>query len=349
LNLSKEIVENFLKGNCSDEEWEAISQALEKNPAALDAYIDKSNWDEIGLITVSMPAQAREHINSVVMQHINKKSGRLVFIKYAAIAAGVIGFLFLVSQLFIFNDRNKSNTDIAQHTTAVSKDTVLENKSNKRKLFRLSDGSEVALSSGSSLRFTKGFTSVNRELYLKGEAWFNVASDKARPFTVYSGALATTALGTSFTIKNVESGGEIDVTLHSGKVVVRQSEQMKDIFLLPGNMLKFNTTTMVCKVTTVASDTASAVAYSKPAPAAAVRYIESTLTFDREPLANVFNTLQTEYKTSISFDEEMLNGLSFTGSIPPTQPLKKVLENIAFVNDLTITGTAKQYKVSRHN
>jgi hypothetical protein len=63
----------------------------------------------------------------------------------------------------------------------------------------------------------------------------------------------------------------------------------------------------------------------------------------------VFTTLQTEYKTNISFDEEMLNGLSFTGSILPTQPLKKVLENIAFVNDLTITRTATNYKVSRHN
>lgn len=337
-----------MKGNCSDEEWGAIAQALEKDPAALDAYIDKSNWDEIGLVSASMPAQAREHINAVVMQHINKKNGRLVFIKYAAVAAGVMGFLFLVSQaLFMFGNHHKSNTGIAQRTDAIAKDTVLENNTNKSKLFRLSDGTQVALSSGSALRFTKGFSSVSRELHLKGEAWFNVASDKARPFTVYSGTLATTALGTAFTIKNVDSSGEIDVTLHSGKVVVRQAEQKKEIFLLPGNMLKFNTRSMLCKVTTASNDTPVA-AYVKSAPVL-VKYIEKTLTFDREPLANVFKTLQAEYKTNISFDEEMLNGLSFTGSIPPTQPLKTVLENIAFVNDLTITRTATNYKVSRHN
>jgi ferric-dicitrate binding protein FerR (iron transport regulator) len=283
----------------------------------------------------------------MVMRHISKKSGRVVMIKYAAIAAGIIGFLFLVSQaLFIFSGHSRTNADVAQ--AAVAKDTVIENTTNERKLFRLSDGSQVALSAGSSLRFKRGFTSVSRELNLKGEAWFNVATDQKRPFTVYSGTLATTALGTSFTIKAIEAEAEINVTLHSGKVVVRQTEQKKDIVLSPGNTLVFNRSTLACRVTTgTTTNDIQVVAQAKPP--LPVMYMENTLTFDREPLANVFKTLQTEYKTNISFDEDNLTGLSFTGSIPPTQSLKTTLDKIAFVNDLTVTKTATNYKVSKHN
>lgn len=349
MNLSKEIVEHFLKGNCSDEELQAITDALEADPGALDAYIDKSNWDEVGLAGMSMPTQARERINAAVMQHINKRKAKIVVIKYVAIAAAVIGFLFFVSQVVsVLSDHRKRSVDVAQTTaTASARDTVIENNSGKSRMFRFGDGSQVVLSNNSSLRFKLGFTSDSRELHLEGEAWFNVATDKARPFTVYSGTLATTALGTSFTVKALNTSDEIDVTLHSGKVVVRQADQKKSVVLLPGNTLKFNRNTLACKVTTDSNDTAVAV-FAKPAPVV-VKYMENTLTFDREPLANVFRTLQSEYKTNISFDEEMLDGLSFTGSIPSTQPLKKVLDKIAFVNDLTITKTATHYKVDKHN
>ncbi|MDH7464204.1 FecR domain-containing protein [Chitinophagaceae bacterium 26-R-25] len=348
MNLSKEIVEHFLKGNCSDEELKAITDALEADPGALDAYIDKSNWDEIGLAGMSMPTNVQERINAAVMQHVNKRNAKMVVMKYAAIAAAVVGILFFISQVrLVLSDNHKASVDIAQSVAASLRDTVIENNSGKSRMFRLSDGSQVELSNGSSLQFKLGFTATARELHLEGEAWFNVATDKARPFTVYSGTLATTALGTSFTIKAFNAGEEIDVTLHSGKVVVRQAEQKKDIVLLPGNTLKFNTSTMASKVTNDSNDTA--VATCRKPTVIPVMYMENTLTFDREPLANVFKTLQTEYKTNISFDEEMLNGLSFTGSIPPTQPLKTVLDKIAFVNDLMITGTTTNYKVSRHN
>ncbi|MBV4359919.1 FecR family protein [Pinibacter aurantiacus] len=348
MNLSKEIVENFLKGNCSDEELKAITDALEADPGALDAYIDKSNWDEIGRANKSMPTQAQERINAAVMQHINKRNVRLIVMKYAAIAAAVIGVVFFISQVVsLLSDNHKAGADIAQSNAVSARDTVVENNSGKNRMFRLSDGSQVELSNGSSLRFQLGFTATARELYLEGQAWFNVATDKARPFTVYSGTLATTALGTSFTIKAFNASEEIDVTLHSGKVVIKQAAQKKDIFLLPGKTLVFNRNTLAYKVTAGSIDAPLATC-GKPAPIV-VKYMENALTFDREPLANVFKTLQTEYKTNISFDEEMLNGLSFTGTIPPTQPLKTVLDKIAFVNDLTITGTTTNYKVGRHN
>src|SRR5690606_18082388 len=65
----------------------------------------------------------------------------------------------------------------------------------------LPDGSKVTLNSNSSISYTEGFTESTREIKLKGEAFFQVTKDPARPFIVHTGNIATTALGTSFNIR----------------------------------------------------------------------------------------------------------------------------------------------------
>src|SRR5690554_3153293 len=68
----------------------------------------------------------------------------------------------------------------------------------QKSIFQLADGSSVTLNSDSELRFGSGFGQGHRDVYLKGEAFFEVASDDRLPFKVYTGELVTTALGTSF-------------------------------------------------------------------------------------------------------------------------------------------------------
>ena len=68
------------------------------------------------------------------------------------------------------------------------------------------------------------FQNNKREIYLEGEAYFKVAKDKTKPFTVFAGALATTALGTQFRITaKKNTPGNITVKLFTGKVAIRSS------------------------------------------------------------------------------------------------------------------------------
>ncbi len=85
----------------------------------------------------------------------------------------------------------------------------------------LPDSSFVYLSPQSTLRISPGYGHSQRTLRLSGQAFFDVSGDARRPFTVLSGSVSTTALGTAFRIVSYEEGKQINVSLSYGKVLIR--------------------------------------------------------------------------------------------------------------------------------
>src|SRR5690606_12857021 len=81
-----------------------------------------------------------------------------------------------------------------------------------------------------------GFAKDKRELTLQGEGFFQVTKDPARPFTVHTGNIATTALGTSFNVRHHKSDSISEISLVTGKVRlgIQGKEGMKTADLLPG-------------------------------------------------------------------------------------------------------------------
>ena len=71
---------------------------------------------------------------------------------------------------------------------------------------RLPDGSTVAVAPGGQLKYPRQFASTHRTVYLRGQAFFSVAHDKAHPFRVYTSQVVTTVLGTSFLVRAPENG-----------------------------------------------------------------------------------------------------------------------------------------------
>lgn len=104
----------------------------------------------------------------------------------------------------------------------------------------LHDGSKVILNSGSTLRYVKNFEPDKRILYLNGEAYFEVMKDSLRPFSVITGDVMTTALGTSFNISAYKNE-ELDISLLTGKVTVDvKMNNSKSVLLEEGEGLKVN-------------------------------------------------------------------------------------------------------------
>lgn len=90
----------------------------------------------------------------------------------------------------------------------------------------LDDGSKIQLGPRSQLRFE--FDDRRRDIRLaKGEAWFEVATDEARPFIVYTDFATVRARGTSFAVEIIEAG--IRVTVQHGSVVVAQDSPRRDV------------------------------------------------------------------------------------------------------------------------
>lgn len=91
-------------------------------------------------------------------------------------------------------------------------------KGEKARLF-FHDGTEVFLNADSKIRYPKKFGLTKRKIYLEGEAYFNVSSNKKRPFIVNTGETSVKVLGTSFNINAYKDNREVRVVLDKGEIL----------------------------------------------------------------------------------------------------------------------------------
>jgi len=87
----------------------------------------------------------------------------------------------------------------------------------------LPDGSVVSLNAGSKIAYQKGFGINNRNLTLKGEAYFEVGQNAALPFIITSGDASIKVTGTTFNVKAYTDQAEIRVTVTSGTVLLYET------------------------------------------------------------------------------------------------------------------------------
>ena len=103
----------------------------------------------------------------------------------------------------------------------------------------LSDGSRVWLNSDTRLRYPVSFIGEKREVYLEGEAYFEVShSDK--PFEVHGGGQCVRVLGTSFNVMAYGDESKVQTTLVSGSVRVVLDQSDKTVLLTPGHQAEMD-------------------------------------------------------------------------------------------------------------
>ena len=207
----------------------------------------------------------------------------------------------------------------------------------------LNDGSTVQLAKNSSLSWYDPFINDRRDLSLNGTAIFKVAKEKARPFTVYAGGLATRALGTRFLV-NAADPGKVRIQLLEGKVGVSSATgsdlTMKEVYLTPGQEFSFDRTSRLYTVGTIPARPGNPV---KPA----LPDNKPDLVFRKEPLGLVFEKVGHLYNIPISFKKEQLDGLYFTGTFLKSDNLNIVLSTICNVNDLLVTKEGDSIIITR--
>lgn len=144
-------------------------------------------------------------------------------------AATECAALILILVAALFTQRFRS--------PAAYHELVYATTSQQHKKIILSDSSVVFLSPGSSIRLTQPFQGDKRQITLTGQAIFEATHDPARPFSVISGDLVTTALGTSFKVTSFPGNKDTRVALSYGKVIVQDLKTTGGedaLYLAPG-------------------------------------------------------------------------------------------------------------------
>lgn len=106
----------------------------------------------------------------------------------------------------------------------------------------LSDGTEIQLNSGSNIRFPVKFPETgNREVYIYGEAFFDVTKDSEHPFIVNSKDLAVKVLGTKFNFSSYDEQKEVSTVLVQGSVSLHRGSNLQEgTLLVPGEKGAWN-------------------------------------------------------------------------------------------------------------
>jgi len=111
---------------------------------------------------------------------------------------------------------------------------ILTDAGQKNVRVDLPDGSTVYLNRNSSITYPDKFDSQSRTVKLEGEAYFDIESDKTRPFTVNAGDADVTVLGTSF---NVNTGNNrVEVLVTSGEVLLKSHAGEESVTLEQGDL-----------------------------------------------------------------------------------------------------------------
>ncbi|MCT1526979.1 FecR domain-containing protein [Sphingobacterium hotanense] len=192
------------------------------------------------------------------------------------------------------------------------------------KILQLNDGTKVTLSPGATFRYPKQFEKDARQVYLdEGRAYFDVAKDKTKPFTVHSERLATTALGTSFIVQNYREYGYEKISLYTGSVKIDQpgDNHGGSIILVPGQEFEkdMGHSQNLVHQFDVNKDPMTA----------------GTLVFNKDRMDVVLYNIASHYHVKLDFNPEMLKSLYVTGTYRHTK-VEEVLKSIAFTHKLMI-------------
>lgn len=182
----------------------------------------------------------------------------------------------------------------------------------------LPDGSDVTLNALSKMRYPSHFGIFSREVELDGEAYFSVSADKSRPFSVHTGALDVTVLGTKFNVKAY--GGEpVRVHLDEGSVLLEDHGSLRRV-LKPGENAEYDRGTGNCQISaTFDRDAASA-------------WTRNRQCFNRAPLSEVINTIARLYGVEFNAGDLTILSERFTISFSNKCSINEVLTDIETVS-----------------
>lgn len=140
---------------------------------------------------------------------INKYFKIKQYLKVAAIFTFVFSLGGVISFL-VFSKKQILDNSICQIVTPLGAKSQVT----------LPDGTEIWLNAGTKLTYTRSFGITNRKIYLEGEAFCKVKSDKKNPFIVQTSLVKVTALGTSFNVKAYPDDIIVSTTLVDGIVKI---------------------------------------------------------------------------------------------------------------------------------
>ena len=321
--MNDELIIRYLSGDTSAEEERTVLAWIGQSPENEKHFqvsrkvfeLAKKHYTTQG--PQGLPINVDQEWNQFVDNIDNKKTRTLpqpAQTTWMRMAAALLIALMSGAIFYFYTNRNREILyQAAENTLDVS----------------LPDGSHVILNSHSELSYQPGYGDEDRRVKLKGEAFFDVARNAAKPFIITVNQAEVEVLGTSFDVQAyderdalevvVETGivkfsvpsakGEVTITAGQMGVYSKTGQHMSSFKNGDPNYLSWNTRKLVFEeidlrtvIAAINKTYHSNIVLPKDVPASCV----VTVTFDRQTLEAVLNVLKTTLNLTYKMDGDRI-------------------------------------------
>lgn len=180
----------------------------------------------------------------------------------------------------------------------------------------LADGSKVWLNADSKLKYPVSFSDTVRKVFIEGEAYFEIAENKDKPFIVHTNDYDVNVLGTSFNVMAYNNEQQTATTLVEGSVKITRPESESPVYLIPGQQAVLKEQSNKIEITKV--DTYQYTSWK-----------DGLFVFKSEPLGNIAKKFSRWYDCEIQFTDMELKNARFTGTLKKNTDLGELLNIIS--------------------
>lgn len=293
---------NWLKSSDSNEGFDYVSQVIWTQIVERDTPQEEKDLnrlsEEVDLLLQKIQSEKQRPAKK------RKLLQRTWLLRVAAVALLVI----TLGAAYLLNSSDQSSSTYKELITQIA-----------IKEYKLPDGTQVILNSGSKLIVPDDFNKKDRLIEIEGEAFFDVAPNPQKPFIIKDGNVQIKVLGTSFNFKGYKEDDFVRLAVSSGKVLVSVSDLDLQLRVNPLEHLSINKTDG-----TLTKDLFEENHY--------VSWTKGLLYFDNEPIKEVVKMINRKYDKKVVLQCEdckyMISGSHDNKSI------EAVIESICFTTDL---------------
>jgi ferric-dicitrate binding protein FerR (iron transport regulator) len=316
LHISDDLLVKYLLNEAMPDEQLLVREWLQADAANRKYYEHfKTIWDESRTLAASIDVDEkaawqkfRDRIKTTTERERQKaKTVRLSSIRKFQVAAAAL--VLVVGGWLLYNTLHQPST-----VAMVNKQTFLSTA-----VDTLSDGSIVTLNKNTALSYPAAFKGKTRTVQLKGEAFFAVTHNKAKPFIVQADNVSIKVVGTAFNVKHYDSS--IQVIVESG--IVQVSNATQTVVLHKGEEVLIQNSNAVFRKSIV---TDSLYNY----------YRTKEITCNKTPLPAVVTILNEAYNTHIVLGSYALKQLQLSTTFK-NEDLQTVISVIQQTFDLRVT------------
>lgn len=331
------LIAKYLAGEYSEDEKLAMEWWLEEVDNRILFEQVKTAWLQQSAFEISEefnPETGINKLNALISEaedqvyHDKDQKRKFIRIRSWLVAASII---FLIAFGYFFIAKSPSDNEIrnlAYIQKVSGNEQILS--------FALPDGSKVWLNKNSKIIFPDKFAAKQREVFLEGEAFFEVVPNPDKPFVVKSNKVSTRVLGTSFNVRAYKNDEIASVSVATGKVEVSKE-------ISRGNPIRI---TQLTPQQELVIDTKKDETYIDIVSASGIgAWRKDQLVFHNNTYAEVITRLEANYEVEIDLKKVSLAQCRVMASFNENASLEEVLKLLSISNHFSYTVIGKQVTI----